>query len=292
MSPDNLLKAYEDVAFLKRPENRAVRLQLEYLKPHLAMTKNHIESTVVIFGSARIEPPDKANERLEAAGKALSADPESRALRRRLRSAEVLADMSSYYEVAREFARLVSSTSQHDGRCDYVVMTGGGGGIMEAGNRGAYDANAKSVGLNISLPFEQEPNEYLPEELTFNFHYFSIRKMHFLLRARALCAFPGGFGTLDELFETLTLVQTRKIAPIPVILFGRAFWERLVNWDYLVEAGLICPEDLEIVTYCETAREAWEYIEAFWASHQVQEGATTTFAIPPLERSQEPPPLT
>jgi uncharacterized protein (TIGR00730 family) len=155
-------------------------------------------------------------------------------------------------------------------------MTGGGGGVMEAGNRGAADVGAKSVGLNIRLPFEQYPNPYINDELCFHFRYFCIRKMHFLLRARALCAFPGGFGTMDELFETLTLIQTRVIEPMPVILFGRAFWEDLINWDAFVEQGLISEEDLDIFTYCETASEAWDLIQAFWSVPERSEGAGAT----------------
>jgi len=260
------LKAYTDVEFLKRDVCRPVRLQLELLKPDVIMEDNGIRSTIVLFGSARSQAPDRARERVAQAENALAASPDSRELQLKLRQAKHILELSKYYEIARDFARMVSSSCQIQGACDYVVMTGGGGGFMEAGNRGAADVGAKSVGLNISLPFEQSPNPYIPEELVFTFHYFSIRKMHFLLRAKALCAFPGGFGTMDELFETLTLIQTRKIDRIPVILFCREFWDSLINWDLFVEMGLICPEDLGIITYCETAREAWDVIQDFWSN--------------------------
>ena len=255
------LKAYEDVAFLKRDECRPLRLQLEWLRPEIIMSQHGIASTIVLFGSARIPSPEKAKKQLEQAEEAISRAPNAPQLLLGVKAAKEMVRQSRYYAVAREFAALVSSRCQ---KGEYVVMTGGGGGIMEAGNRGGNDVGAKSVGLNVSLPFEQVSNPYITEELNFNFHYFSIRKMHFLLRAKALCAFPGGFGTLDELFETLTLIQTREIKPIPVILFGKDFWEELINWDMLVERGLICPEDLGIFHYCETPEAAWEFICDFW----------------------------
>ncbi|MGH7180519.1 MAG: TIGR00730 family Rossman fold protein, partial [Nitrospiraceae bacterium] len=169
-------------------------------------------------------------------------------------------ELSRYYDVAREFSRLVSSTCQIDGRCDYVMVTGGGPGIMEAANRGAADVAAKSIGLNITLPHEQHPNPYITPRLSFQFRYFAIRKMHFLIRAKALVAFPGGFGTLDELFETLTLLQTGKTQNVMVVLVGRDFWERLINWQLLVENGLIAQQDLQLFQYVETAQEAWDLI--------------------------------
>jgi hypothetical protein len=197
----------------------------------------------------------------------LAGNPVSKELLLRRDIAREMVHLSHYYDVAREFARIVSQCSQDGGKCEYVIMTGGGGGIMEAGNRGAADAQAKSVGLNISLPMEQQPNPYVTPELCFEFHYFSIRKMHFLLRAKALCGFPGGYGTLDELFETLTLISTKKICRIPVVLFGREFWEEIVNWRALVRRGVISPEDLELFTYCETAAEGWRLIQDFWRDH-------------------------
>jgi len=259
-----MLKAYEDVDFLKRDVCRPIRLQLELLKPDVIIREHGIDSTIVLFGSARIPEPSAARKHLEEALKRQQAEPESEEVRRAVETARRMVRLSHWYDVAREFAALVSGTCQIQGRCSYVIMTGGGGGIMEAGNRGAADVGAKSIGLNISLPYEQKPNPYIPDDLLFYFHYFSIRKMHFLLRAKALCAFPGGFGTLDELFETLTLVQTRKITPIPVVLFGREFWEDLINWNLLADSGLINPKDLKIFRYCETAPEAWDYIQDFW----------------------------
>lgn len=258
------LKAYEDLDFLKRDVCRPIRLQLELLKPEVTMQEHGIRSTIVLFGSARILPPGRARNRLRAVEQALAADAGSAAKRAAVARARTLLDMSHHYDVAREFAYLVSKSSQTKQDCHFVIVTGGGGGIMEAGNRGSADAKAMSVGLNISLPYEQKPNPYITRDLIFSFHYFSIRKMHFLLRAKALCAFPGGFGTVDELFETLTLIQTRKIAPMPVVLFCRAFWEKLINWQMLVDHGLISVEDLNIIHYSETAQEAWDYIRAFW----------------------------
>ncbi|MBT3374312.1 MAG: LOG family protein [Lentisphaerae bacterium] len=260
---DRPLKAYEDVEFLKCDECRPVRLQLELLKPEVLMQEHLIRSTLVLFGSARTLSPEDALAQLNAAEQKLAAAPSDDSLRLAVAQARERKALSHYYGVARELARLVSGSSQGAGGCDFVVMTGGGGGIMEAGNRGAADVEAKSIGLNISLPFEQHPNEFITEDLSFCFHYFSIRKMHFLLRARALCAFPGGFGTLDELFETLTLIQTHKIPRIPVLLFGREFWEDLINWDALVRRQLISPEDLDIFQFVETAEEGWEHIRAF-----------------------------
>ena len=238
-------KAYEDIAFLKRDVCRPVRLQLELLKPETVMAEHGIGSTIVMFGSARIPEPQVARERLEEAQRQAAESTESAESERQLRVARRMVELSSYYGVAREFAALVSGCCQIQGQCDYVITTGGGGGIMEAGNRGAADVGAKSIGLNISLPYEQNPNPYVDDGLLFYFHYFSVRKMHFLLRAKALCAFPGGFGTLDELFETLTLIQTHKIKPMPVILFGREFWEDLIHWERLVESGLIASDPEE-----------------------------------------------
>lgn len=257
------LKAYEDVSFLKQDVCRAVRLQLEFLRPETLMNEHHVRSTIVLFGSARIPSPEHAAQALEQAEADLEAGPASPEQRARVKRARATVAQSRYYAVAREFAALISNHCQIEGRCEYVIMTGGGGGIMEAGNRGAHDVGAKSIGLNISLPYEQTPNPYITEELLFDFHYFSIRKMHFLLRAKALCAFPGGFGTMDELFETLTLVQTQKIKPMPIILFGREFWQAFLNFDVLVERGLASPEDMDIFRYCETAEEAWNFIQEF-----------------------------
>ena len=252
--------AYADEDFLLRPELRPVRLQLELLKPELLQQEAGVESTIAVFGSARIPDPERAQRNLEEARKGALASPEDATAQQRLRTATRLADNARYYEEARRFAELVTSHGQRNGTCALVVVTGGGPGIMEAANRGAADARGKSVGLNIVLPFEQAPNPYVTPELAFQFHYFAIRKMHFLIRARAMVAFPGGFGTLDELFETLTLIQTTKVAHFPIILVGRHFWDRIIDFQALVEEGVISPEDLELFCFAETAEEAWALV--------------------------------
>jgi uncharacterized protein (TIGR00730 family) len=254
------LRADQDVEFLQREALRPVRLQLELLKPELIQQEEGIQSTIVVFGSARLVEPAEARERLKKAEAALAKKPGDRRVRQAADVARRQLELSPFYDEAREFGRLVSSTCQIDGHCDYVVVTGGGPGIMEAANRGAADVGAKSVGLNITLPQEQTPNPYITPSLCFQFKYFAIRKMHFLLRAKALVAFPGGFGTLDELFETLTLLQTGKVTGLTIVLMGRAFWEKLINWPALVEAGLIGEEDLSLFHYAETAKEAWAII--------------------------------
>lgn len=235
------LKAYENLPFLNSDPCRPVRLQLEYLHPQVMMEKHRINSTIVLFGSARIPAPEQADA---CANRALAA-------------------LTPFYEEARRLARIISEACQRNHDCEYVVITGGGGGIMEAGNRGASEAGCKSISLNITLPHEQQPNPYVTEDLCFQFHYFSMRKMHFMQRAKAFCIFPGGFGTFDELFEALTLIQTGKIRRMPVILFGTDHWRRLIDWDYLAECGMICPQDLDLLTFCDTAEEAWEAIQQF-----------------------------
>lgn len=260
------IKAYEDLQFLKSDVCRGVRLQLEFMKPDVFMDRYQVESTIVIFGSARTPSPEAAREQLEQARRQQASAPDDAAAQAAVKRAERLLADSHYYQLARDFAALVTRECQsREGGCrKFVVITGGGGGIMEAGNRGAADMGGISAALNITLPFEQHPNPYITPELSFMLHYFSIRKMHFLKRARVLCCFPGGFGTMDELFEALTLVQTHKIAPMPVLLFGREFWEKLINWDLFVERGLISPGDLNLFTYCETAEEGWEAIVKFY----------------------------
>jgi uncharacterized protein (TIGR00730 family) len=243
--------AFTDEQFLLHEDLRPVRMQLELLKPEMVQREHGIESTVVIFGSARIPPADVAQQMLDNA----KSSGDAQALRR----AESQFRMSHYYEEARRFAALVTEASQHLHRPIYVV-TGGGPGIMEAGNRGAREAGGKSIGLNIVLPHEQEPNPYITPELCFLFHYFGLRKMHFLMRSIALVCFPGGFGTMDELFEVMTLIQTGKCRKRPVLLFGREFWSRLVNFDVLIETGMISPEDVALFVYVETAEEAWKII--------------------------------
>jgi len=260
-SSSSYIPADRDTEFLQRDELRSVRIGLELLKPELIQREQGIRSTIVVFGSARLQDPVTAQQTLRAAEAESHRHPGDPILEHAVAVAERKLALSKYYEVAREFARLVSSTCQVDGRCDYAIMTGGGPGIMEAANRGAADVNAKSIGLNITLPQEQHPNRYITPALNFQFRYFAIRKMHFLIRAKALVAFPGGFGTLDELFETLTLLQTGKTQNVIVVLVGREFWERLINWSFLVENGLIAQDDLKLFHYAETAQEAWNLID-------------------------------
>jgi uncharacterized protein (TIGR00730 family) len=254
------IPADKDTEFLQRDELRPIRIGLELLKPELIQKEEQIESTIVVFGSARLHEPAAARLAMKKAEEEAAGAPRDPARQQQVAIAKRQLDLAKYYDVAREFARLVSSTCQVDGHCDYVVVTGGGPGIMEAANRGAADVNAKSIGLNITLPHEQNPNPYITPRLSFQFRYFAIRKMHFLIRAKALVAFPGGFGTLDELFETLTLLQTGKTDKVIVILVGRDFWEKLINWQLLVDCGLISQHDLQLFHYAETAQEAWDLI--------------------------------
>ena len=254
------IPADRDTEFLQRDELRSVRLGLELLKPELIQTDEGIESTIVVFGSARLKEASAAQQELHQAEVEAARAPRDPVCQRRVAIAKRQLELSKFYDVAREFGRLVSSTCQIGGHCDYVIMTGGGPGIMEAANRGAADVKAKSIGLNITLPHEQHPNPYITPRLSFQFRYFALRKMHFMLRAKALVAFPGGFGTLDELFETLTLLQTGKTDRVVVVLVGREFWDRLINWQFLVDCGLISPHDLEFFHYAETAQEAWDLI--------------------------------
>lgn len=241
--------AFADDDFLCRDELRPVRLQLELLKFQMLLDEHKIDSTVVLFGGARIPAPaDKATARTQT-----------------------LADLSRFYDEARGFAQLMTRRSKESGNRDYVVCTGGGPGVMEAGNRGAVDEGGVSIGLNIVLPHEQAPNPYVTPELSFNFHYFAIRKMHFLMRARAICVFPGGFGTLDELFEALTLIQTGRMKRVPFLLFGRDFWNRIVDWDALSDAGTISPEDLDLFRFVETAEEAVEIMDN-WGDNAPRDG--------------------
>lgn len=256
--------AFSDEEFLLRDDLRAVRLQLEWLKPDLIQDENGIESTVVIFGGARFLEPDLAKEKFEKAQEHLSASPNDSELKVKLKAAKNVLKNSRYYDEARILARKITEMSQTLEGNQYVVVTGGGPGVMEAANRGAADAGGKSIGLNIVLPFEQKPNPYVTPELCFQFHYFALRKMHFLKRARGLIAFPGGFGTLDELFETLTLIQTKKIKPVPIVLIGKEYWQRLIDFDFLVEQGAISEKDLNLFEIVETAEEAFAYLNKFW----------------------------
>ncbi len=249
--------AYQDDEFILRDELRPVRLQLELLKPELILQENHIESTVVIFGSARIPDPATAEAQLVSAEARYHKNKNDDTLKKKVDIARRALANSKYYDEARKLGSLISNNT---GKDMMVVMTGGGPGIMEAANRGAHEVGIPSIGMNIVLPFEQAPNPYITPELSFQFHYFAIRKMHLLMRARALAVFPGGFGTLDELFETMTLIQTQKVKPIPILLFGRQFWERVINFNALVEEGTISTKDLDLFQFVESAEEAWEII--------------------------------
>jgi uncharacterized protein (TIGR00730 family) len=257
--------AFKDEPFLLRTDLRPVRLMLELQKAELIQQEQGIDSTVVVFGSARTKDKQEAEIDLIHAKKALEKDPENPALQKKVSIATKLYEKSYYYDEARKLGRIISAACQPSERCHFVISTGGGPGIMEAANRGAHDANAKSVGLNIVLPLEEGPNAYSTPELSFQFHYFAIRKMHFLIRARAMVFFPGGFGSLDELFETLTLMQTRKIHKLPTILVGKAFWEKLINFNAMVEEGVIDEEDLKLFEYAETAEEVWQIIGKFYS---------------------------
>lgn len=259
LSPSYRL-AYADQDFLLRDDLRPVRLQLELLKPELILRDHGIEHTIVIFGGARVVEPATARQNLSLAESELKKDPANHSLIQKVRVARNLFQKSKYYEEARKLAALISKNQKGSENPKWVVVTGGGPGIMEAANRGAYEAGAESIGLNIVLPYEQKPNEYITPELCFQFHYFAIRKMHFLMRAKALVVFPGGYGTLDELFETLTLIQTKKIKPIPVLMFGCEFWNKVINFEALVEEGTISPEDSQLFQYVETAEQAWEIL--------------------------------
>ena len=254
------IPADQDTAFLQRDELRSLRIGLELLKAELIQREEGIRSTIIVFGSARLQEPSVVKQALRLAEEEAAQVPDDRIRGQRVAIIKRQLELATYYDVAREFSRLVSSTCQMNGRCDYVIVTGGGPGIMEAANRGAADVHAKSIGLNITLHHEQHPNPYITPKLSFQFRYFAIRKMHFLLRARALVAFPGGFGTLDELFETLTLLQTGKTKSIIVVLVGRDFWKRVINWELLVECGLITQADLNLFHYAETAQEVWDLI--------------------------------
>jgi hypothetical protein len=260
--------AFQDTEFLLREDLRPVRFQLELLKPELLMNEAKIGSTFVFYGSARIPEPSMADALVAGA-----SDERQRAIAERLKA------KSAYYEVARELARLASSCEpEEDGTRHFVVCSGGGPSIMEAANRGAVEAGVETIGLNIVLPHEQMPNRYVTPDLSFQFHYFALRKMHFLLRARAVAVFPGGYGTFDEFFELLTLIQTGKVRPLPVLLFGREFWSRVVDFEGLVEEGVIAPHDLDIFHWCEDAREAWDFVESYYEHEDV----------PPPRRTGQP----
>ena len=263
LSSPSYLPVEYDVHLLQSPELRAVRVQLELLKPELAFSREGVNSTVVVFGGTQIVEAQVAQRELERAQAALAESPEDPQRRRALQQVERIVAKAPYYEAAREFARLVSQRCQIDGQREYVIITGGGPGIMEAANRGAHDIGAKSIGLNITLPLEQVPNPYITPNLCFQFHYFALRKMHFLMRAKALVVFPGGFGTLDELFDALTLRQTQRMQEIPIILFGREYWNHVIDFQFLADEGVIADAHLALISYAETPEEAWHIIARF-----------------------------
>lgn len=253
-------QADQDIDYLNLNETRGVRLQIDYQKPELLLKQHNIQHTIVVFGSTRIPEPSTAQLKVDTLRAQVAANPGNPELQRHLQIAERVLAKGHYYNTAREFGRLVGDAGKQAGDGQLVIMTGGGPGMMEAANRGAYDVDSKTVGLNINLPHEQYPNPYITPDLCFRFHYFALRKLHFLLRTRALVVFPGGYGTFDELFETLTLVQTRKIEPIPVILVGEAYWRQAFNVDFLVDEGVIDEEDRDLFWFAESAQEIWDGI--------------------------------
>ena len=281
-NPDERLRAildsptyrltYEDIDLLGQEELRPLRLQLELLKPERILHEQGIHSTVVVFGSARISDAETAAARRDTLERQTRAAPSDAKLARELAQARRRVDQARHYEQARRFASLISARFQQQNRRDFVVVTGGGPGIMEAANRGAFEAGARSIGLNITLPHEQAPNPYMCPELAFRFHYFAVRKMHFLLHAKGLVAFPGGYGTLDELFEVLTLIQSGKMKRIPVILAGRAFWRRAVDFDLLLDEGYVSPSDLDLFTCVDEAEEIIDALERFYVDRAVDGG--------------------
>ena len=279
----------DDRHLLDKPEMRGVRMLLELGKPELAFQADSITSTVIVFGGTQIVERPAAERRLSEARRAMAraqntaAVPASAGLAsaavpasamenaaRELKRAEQLIAYCRYYDAARAFARLVSIDNQCDDQRDYVIITGGGPGIMEAANRGAFDVGCKSIGLNIKLPSEQQPNPFITPELCFQFKYFALRKFHFILRAAAVVLFPGGFGTLDEMFETLTLRQTHRMQPVPIILFGRDYWSKVINFQFLADSGVIADEHLKLFTYAETPEEAWQQILDFHETMKTQ----------------------
>ncbi len=258
--------AQHDRRLMDRSETRGVRMLLELQKPELAFQEHRIESTVIVFGGTQIVERGAAQRRLSEARRAAAGDPDNPRLAREVVRAEKLLSRSFYYDQAREFARLVSIDNQCEDARNFVIVTGGGPGIMEAANRGAFDVGCQSIGLNIKLPAEQQPNPFITPELCFQFKYFALRKFHFILRAAAVVLFPGGFGTLDEMFETLTLRQTHRMQPVPIILFGREYWSKIIHFDQLAEEGVIGEEHLGLFSWAETPEEAWRQIVAFHES--------------------------
>jgi uncharacterized protein (TIGR00730 family) len=262
INSDTYKLAYEDIGLLNRNEMRGVRMLLEITKPDLILEENKILSTIIIFGGASITEESKTKEKIDDIKKLIKKNPSSVLLKRNLIILENLLSMSHYYQSAREFSKLASINNQSKSCNSHVIVTGGGPGIMEAANRGAFEANCKSIGLNISLPNEQIPNAFITPGLCFKFNYFALRKIHFVMRSIGAVFFPGGFGTLDELFELLTLRQTGMKNKIPIILFGREYWDKIINFEYLADLGLISDEHLNLFEYADTASEAWEIIKS------------------------------
>ena len=261
-SPSNLL-AQDDRKLLDKVEMRGVRMLLELNKAELAFLEHAITSTVIVFGGTQIVERGGAERRLSEARRALATAPDDKKRKREVARSERLLERSRYYDEARKFARLVSIDNQCDDRRDFVVVTGGGPGIMEAANRGAFDVGCQSIGLDIKLPAEQQPNPFITPELCFQFKYFALRKFHFILRAAAVVLFPGGFGTLDEMFETLTLRQTHRMQPVPIILYGREYWSKVINFQQMADDGVIADEHLDLFTWAETPEDAWRQIVEF-----------------------------
>lgn len=256
----NYRQADQDMEFLNLDANRDVRLQLDYSKTEMVLREHGIQHTIVVFGSTRLSEPVTAQLSVDQIQNAVDTSSDNAALKQQLKIAQRLLEKSHYYEVARELGRLIGTAGTCPEDCRVTLMTGGGPGAMEAANRGAFEVGARSIGLNITLPHEQYPNPYITPELCFRFHYFAMRKLHFLLRARALVAFPGGYGTFDELFETLTLIQTRKMLPVPIVLVGEQYWRRAIDFDFLIEEGVITAEDRALFWYAETASDIWKSI--------------------------------
>ena len=262
INSDTYKLAHEDIGLLNRNEMRGVRMLLEITKPDLILEENKILSTIIIFGGASIAEESKTKVKIDDIKKLIKKNPSSVLLKRNLNRLENLLLMSHYYQSAREFSKLASINNQSKSCNSHVIVTGGGPGIMEAANRGAFEANCKSIGLNISLPNEQIPNAFITPGLCFKFNYFALRKIHFVMRSIGAVFFPGGFGTLDELFELLTLRQTGMKNKIPIILFGREYWDKIINFEYLADLGLISDEHLNLFEYADTASEAWEIINS------------------------------
>lgn len=266
---DSILKspsyrlAYQDADFIRRPDMRPLRLELELLKPEILLEEQGVDETIVVFGGTQLVEHRIAQTYLEQAEAELLQEPADTHRQRAVARAKRRQAKAHFYDECREFSRIASSLKDHTGKSRYCIVTGGGPGIMEAANRGAHDVGAKNAGLNITLPFEQIPNPYITPNLCFQFNYFAIRKMHFLLRAKALICFPGGFGTLDELFTTLTLRQTQRMQEIPVILYGSEYWKQVLNFEFLADEGMIQDEHLELFTYADSPQEAWRCIAEY-----------------------------